>query len=254
MVVSATPAEALEREWGEHDLREHVALIAGQECGSKKEHLALAAVGRYEPANILMVGDAPGDCNAAKANGVLFYPIDPGVRRCVVAAVFRGGLAAVFRRDVRGRIHGRADCPVRVAVAGPSRRGNDAKSGRRVDQSHVLNTMLTVASETAWLTADLSTASGRASKPRILSWVRCRNSAHERKRSGWLALIWVYPRVQTKNGVFALVVNHHIELYSFENGKVLLERASIVTGPSWTRWHGHERRTFPTAPRPVAEI
>ena len=25
-----------------------------------------------------MVGDAPGDRNAAKANGVLFYPIDPG--------------------------------------------------------------------------------------------------------------------------------------------------------------------------------
>ena len=33
--------EALEREWDEHGLREHVALIAGQECGSKKEHLAL---------------------------------------------------------------------------------------------------------------------------------------------------------------------------------------------------------------------
>jgi phosphoglycolate phosphatase-like HAD superfamily hydrolase len=78
MVVSATPREALEREWDEHELKEHVALIAGQECGSKKEHLALTAVGRYEPAQILMVGDAPGDWNAAKANGVLFYPIDPG--------------------------------------------------------------------------------------------------------------------------------------------------------------------------------
>jgi phosphoglycolate phosphatase-like HAD superfamily hydrolase len=78
MVVSATPREALEREWEEHDLKSHVALIAGQECGSKKEHLALTAVGRYEPAHILMVGDAPGDYQAAKANGVLFYPIDPG--------------------------------------------------------------------------------------------------------------------------------------------------------------------------------
>jgi len=78
MVVSATPGEALEREWEEHGLKDRVALIAGQECGSKKEHLALTAVGRYEPAKILMVGDAPGDWNAAKANGVLFYPIDPG--------------------------------------------------------------------------------------------------------------------------------------------------------------------------------
>jgi phosphoglycolate phosphatase-like HAD superfamily hydrolase len=78
MVVSATPSEALEREWEEHALKDRVALIAGQECGGKKEHLALTAVDRYEPSKILMVGDAPGDWSAAKANGVLFYPINPG--------------------------------------------------------------------------------------------------------------------------------------------------------------------------------
>jgi phosphoglycolate phosphatase-like HAD superfamily hydrolase len=78
MVVSATPSEALLREWEEHDLSGLVALIAGQEQGSKKEHLALAAVGKYAPDRILMVGDAPGDRKAAEANGVLFYPIDPG--------------------------------------------------------------------------------------------------------------------------------------------------------------------------------
>ncbi len=78
MVVSATPGEALEREWEEHDLARHVGLIAGQELGSKKEHLALAASGRYEKTRVLMIGDAPGDQKAAEANGVLFYPIDPG--------------------------------------------------------------------------------------------------------------------------------------------------------------------------------
>ena len=78
MVVSATPSEALEREWEEHGLDRYVGLIAGQERGSKREHLALAAVGRYEPTRILMVGDALSDWNAAKSNGVLFYPIDPG--------------------------------------------------------------------------------------------------------------------------------------------------------------------------------
>jgi phosphoglycolate phosphatase-like HAD superfamily hydrolase len=78
MVVSATPGEALQREWEEHGLSPMVGLIAGQELGSKKEHLAHAAVGRYEPHRILMVGDAPGDLEAAQANGVLFYPIDPG--------------------------------------------------------------------------------------------------------------------------------------------------------------------------------
>lgn len=78
MVVSATPTEALTREWVEHGIDGHVGLIAGQELGSKKEHLGIAAVGRYEPSRILMVGDAPGDRKAADANGVLFYPINPG--------------------------------------------------------------------------------------------------------------------------------------------------------------------------------
>lgn len=78
MVVSATPGDALRREWSEHGIAEFVGLIAGQELGSKKEHLALAAVGRYDRDKILMVGDAPGDRQAAAANGVLFYPIDPG--------------------------------------------------------------------------------------------------------------------------------------------------------------------------------
>jgi phosphoglycolate phosphatase-like HAD superfamily hydrolase len=96
MVVSATPREALEREWDEHGLREHVALIAGQECGSKKEHLALTAVGRYEPTKVLMVGDAPGDLNAAKANGVLFYPIDPGFEDASWQRFFEEALPRFF--------------------------------------------------------------------------------------------------------------------------------------------------------------
>jgi phosphoglycolate phosphatase-like HAD superfamily hydrolase len=78
MVVSATPGEALEREWEEHGLAQHVGLIAGQELGSKQEHLALATSDRYEKHRVLMIGDAPGDQKAAEAVGVLFYPIEPG--------------------------------------------------------------------------------------------------------------------------------------------------------------------------------
>src|SRR5271156_5427332 len=102
MVVSATPKEALEREWDEHDLKEHVGFIAGQECGSKKEHLALAAVGRYEPTKILMVGDAPGDYAAAKANGVLFYPIDPGFEDASWQRFFEEGLPRFFAGTFAG--------------------------------------------------------------------------------------------------------------------------------------------------------
>jgi phosphoglycolate phosphatase-like HAD superfamily hydrolase len=78
MVVSATPVEALDREWAEHGIKAHVGLIAGQELGSKKEHLAHGAVGKYDLDKILMIGDAPGDMKAALDNNVLFYPIDPG--------------------------------------------------------------------------------------------------------------------------------------------------------------------------------
>jgi len=78
MVVSATPNEALTREWQEHDIAKYARMICGQEMGSKKEHLQYGATGKYDPDKILMVGDAPGDMKAAKANGALFYPINPG--------------------------------------------------------------------------------------------------------------------------------------------------------------------------------
>ncbi len=78
MVVSATPGEALEREWQEHGIARHMAIIAGQEMGTKKDHLALGAVGKYPAERILMIGDAPGDLKAAQANKAMFYPINPG--------------------------------------------------------------------------------------------------------------------------------------------------------------------------------
>ena len=78
IVVSATPVEALEREWKEHDIAQYVQVIAGQELGKKQLHLRLAAKGKYPGNRILMVGDAPGDMKAAKANNALFYPINPG--------------------------------------------------------------------------------------------------------------------------------------------------------------------------------
>jgi len=78
IVVSSTPYEALGREWEEHDIAKYAGVIAGQEMGTKKEHLALAAGDKYEPDNVLMIGDAPGDMKAARANNALFYPINPG--------------------------------------------------------------------------------------------------------------------------------------------------------------------------------
>lgn len=81
MVVSATPIEALAREWAEHGLARYMQVIAGQEMGSKAEHVQLAAVGKYPPDHILLIGDAPGDRDAAARVGCLYYPILPGRER-----------------------------------------------------------------------------------------------------------------------------------------------------------------------------
>ena len=78
MVVSQTPGEALVREWEEHNIQNYVRVICGQEYGTKAEHLKFAAKGKYPDEKILMIGDAPGDQAAAKSNGVLFYPVNPG--------------------------------------------------------------------------------------------------------------------------------------------------------------------------------
>ena len=78
MCISQTPAEALKREWAEHGIDQFVKVIAGQEMGTKTEHIKFAAAGKYAPEKILMIGDAPGDFNAAKKNGALFFPIVPG--------------------------------------------------------------------------------------------------------------------------------------------------------------------------------
>ena len=78
IVVSATPDEALQREWAEHDIAGYTGMICGQEMGTKSEHIQYAAGGKYAPDNILMVGDAPGDLKAASTNNALFFPIIPG--------------------------------------------------------------------------------------------------------------------------------------------------------------------------------
>jgi phosphoglycolate phosphatase-like HAD superfamily hydrolase len=78
IICSATPTEALEREWAEHGIAKYAKVMAGQEMGSKAEHIEIVSNGKYDKDKILMVGDAIGDMKAAKKNNVLFYPINPG--------------------------------------------------------------------------------------------------------------------------------------------------------------------------------
>ena len=78
IICSAVPTEALEREWAEHGIAKYAKVMAGQEMGSKAEHLEIVSNGKYDKDKVLMVGDAIGDMKAAKKNNVLFYPINPG--------------------------------------------------------------------------------------------------------------------------------------------------------------------------------
>lgn len=102
MVVSATPGEALLREWQEHDIARYARVIAGQEMGTKKVHLALAAKGKYAADHILMIGDAPGDMEAAKANGALFFPINPGHEDASWERFNKEGMARFFAGTFAG--------------------------------------------------------------------------------------------------------------------------------------------------------
>ena len=78
IVVSQTPEEALVKEWTHHNIQGYVDLIAGQELGSKAEHLRIATLGKYAPDRVLLIGDAQGDLAAAQESHVHFFPITPG--------------------------------------------------------------------------------------------------------------------------------------------------------------------------------
>jgi phosphoglycolate phosphatase-like HAD superfamily hydrolase len=74
-VVSSANRDAVEEEWTEHKLLDHVDIVLAQDCGSKAHCISEMLKFGYDPAKVLMVGDAPGDCDAAESNGVWYYPI-----------------------------------------------------------------------------------------------------------------------------------------------------------------------------------
>ena len=102
IVVSQTPVEALTREWNENSITPYVRLIAGQEMGTKTEHISLAAGGKYENEKILMVGDAPGDLKAAKNNNALFFPIIPGREEESWKQFYSEGIDRFFHGTYKG--------------------------------------------------------------------------------------------------------------------------------------------------------
>ena len=70
--------------------------------GTKTQHLELAAKGKYPAEKILMIGDAPGDHNAAKTNGALFFPVNPGDEERSWENLRREGLDRFFSGTFAG--------------------------------------------------------------------------------------------------------------------------------------------------------
>ena len=72
----------VDSEWKEHDLIKYIKLVDGQEHGTKSEHLAKTAKGKYPDNRILMIGDAIGDMEAAKNNNAPQIAIGSKNSRC----------------------------------------------------------------------------------------------------------------------------------------------------------------------------
>ena len=74
-MVSSANRDAVEEEWGKFGLLEHTDIVLAQDVGSKAACNAAMLKFGYDPAKVVMIGDAPGDCDAAEKNGVHYYPI-----------------------------------------------------------------------------------------------------------------------------------------------------------------------------------
>lgn len=75
VIVSSANHDALMAEWTNHGLMDYVNEVMSQNQGSKAECIAKVLEAGYDKNNLIMLGDSPGDLDAAKHNSVFFYPI-----------------------------------------------------------------------------------------------------------------------------------------------------------------------------------
>ena len=74
-MVSSANRDAVEEEWGKFGLLEHTDIVLAQDVGSKAACIKEMLKFGYDVNKVVMIGDAPGDCDAAEKNGVHYYPI-----------------------------------------------------------------------------------------------------------------------------------------------------------------------------------
>ena len=74
-IVSSANRDAVVEEWTKFQLMDHVDIMLAQDMGSKAHCISEMLKFGYDPDKVLMVGDAPGDQDAAQQNHVHYYPI-----------------------------------------------------------------------------------------------------------------------------------------------------------------------------------
>ncbi len=74
-ILSSANRQAVTQEWELYHLLDHVDIIFTQDDGSKAHCIKELLKKGYDKEHVLMVGDASGDQEAAKRNGVYYYPI-----------------------------------------------------------------------------------------------------------------------------------------------------------------------------------
>ena len=75
VMVSSANYDAVMEEWTKHGLIDYVDVVMAQNMGSKAHCIKVMLGLGYEKDHVLMIGDAPGDQDAAEQNGVYYYPI-----------------------------------------------------------------------------------------------------------------------------------------------------------------------------------
>lgn len=74
-IVSSANLDAVMEEWERFGLIPYTDIVLAQDSGSKAFCIGELLKAGYEKNHVLMCGDAPGDLDAAKKNGVFYYPI-----------------------------------------------------------------------------------------------------------------------------------------------------------------------------------
>jgi phosphoglycolate phosphatase-like HAD superfamily hydrolase len=139
LVVSQAATRDLEREWVEHAIDTTVRGMAGQELGTKSEHLRMATAGKYVPGRVLMVGDAPGDHQAAADSRALFFPIVPGRERASwrhlgeegLDRFFNGSFAGAYQQKLLDEFYARLPEEPAWERSTSEREAGECETGRR---------------------------------------------------------------------------------------------------------------------------